>query len=146
MNSKELKAEFDKYLVPLGFNKKNLTWVKTEIEISQIVNLQKSSFNNQYYLNEGYNLVNAKNDSFHIQILSSSKYNASKEYSLIDILNLDNQIAKKEREEEIENLIKNFIVPNLERLKSESDLKEYLVNLKVQNHIPVFIKEYFKIK
>lgn len=49
----ELTMVFDEILKTSGFEKKKKSWYRELEEVNQIVNLQKSDFGEQYYLNLG---------------------------------------------------------------------------------------------
>lgn len=51
MNTKELEEEFDSVLAPAGFRRRKDTWYRTNEDTISLVNLQKSQYGGQYYVN-----------------------------------------------------------------------------------------------
>jgi len=51
MNTKELQELFDNVLSPAGFRRRRDTWYKTNDDTIALVNLQKSQWGGQYYVN-----------------------------------------------------------------------------------------------
>lgn len=51
MNTKELEAVFDSVLTPAGFRRHKDTWYKTNEDTITLVNIQKSQWGGQYYVN-----------------------------------------------------------------------------------------------
>jgi hypothetical protein len=51
MNTKELEGVFDSVLVPAGFRRRKDTWYKMNDDTITLVNLQKSQWGGQYYVN-----------------------------------------------------------------------------------------------
>ncbi|MEP6492498.1 MAG: DUF4304 domain-containing protein [bacterium] len=51
MNTKELEGVFDSVLAPAGFRRRKDTWYKTNEDAITLVNLQKSQWGGQYYVN-----------------------------------------------------------------------------------------------
>ena len=53
---------------PLGFKRKGNYWLLNQMELTQIINLQKSIYGNLYYINYGFkiNNLNTDNDMMHI--------------------------------------------------------------------------------
>lgn len=53
MNTKEIEEIFDRALAPAGFRRRKDTWYKTNEDAITLVNLQKSQWGGQYYVNLG---------------------------------------------------------------------------------------------
>lgn len=51
MNTKELEEVVDRALSPAGFRRRKDTWYKTNEDTITLINLQKSQWGGQYYLN-----------------------------------------------------------------------------------------------
>jgi hypothetical protein len=51
MNTKELEDVFDNVLTPAGFRRRKDTWYKTNEDTITLLNLQKSQWGGQYYVN-----------------------------------------------------------------------------------------------
>ena len=51
MNTKELETIFEGALAPVGFRRRKDTWYKTNEDTITLVNLQKSQWGGQYYVN-----------------------------------------------------------------------------------------------
>jgi len=51
MNTKELERIFDEVLVPLGFRRRRDTWSKSNEDTITLLDLQKSQWGGQYYVN-----------------------------------------------------------------------------------------------
>ncbi|MBI2418608.1 MAG: DUF4304 domain-containing protein [Ignavibacteriales bacterium] len=87
MNTKELQIFFDLSLKPFGFKRKNSNWIIREPELTLIINLQRSSYSNLYYLDYGY-LINQLDLplTMHVfyQLSSTDKLNAKSVSELFD--------------------------------------------------------------
>jgi hypothetical protein len=53
MNTRELANTLDQILAPAGFRRRNDTWYKTNEDTITLVDLQKSQWGGQYYVNLG---------------------------------------------------------------------------------------------
>lgn len=51
MNTKELEEIFDRVLAPAGFRRRKDTWYNTNEDAIALVNLQKSQYGGQHYVN-----------------------------------------------------------------------------------------------
>jgi hypothetical protein len=138
MNNEEFKNIVNDLLKPLGFKKKGNYWKLETEEIEKIIDLQKSNFSNLYYLNYGYNLKNLNYDTVRKHI-----YNRLPQHSAFD---LENNLIPAIRNEEIQKIFNNELIPEVSRINTESDIIELLKKRPHLNEIPLKVKEYLKLK
>lgn len=128
MDSKNLKAIFDKIAIANNFDQAFGGWVKESSECLIILDLQKSNFGNYYDLNikifvqglfgnsyvKGKDLV--KKMTGDIFLRQPISYN--------DAFDYDNSISEAKRKEQLQGLFHEFIVPWTDKALSRTGLKE----------------------
>lgn len=127
---------------PIGFKKKGNFWIKNDKEITKIVNLQKSHFSNNFYINYGYiiNTISLGNNMMHV---FNGFGSVNDNMRIKEILNLENDILPKERRRELKELIINLIVLNIQSIQTEEDLLNELKKRRNLNDISLDVKKYF---
>jgi hypothetical protein len=128
MDSKEFKNMFDKIAKVYGFERLYGCWYKDSTECIVVLDLQKSNFGDYYEMNIktfiqgmlGNNYIKNKDtlkkdvgDIFRRQPLEFSH-----------IFDFDKQMNDRERENKLEQLFKEFIVPFTEKSLLKLGIKE----------------------
>lgn len=144
MEKKDFEIILNETLKPIGFKKKGNFWVKNDIAITKIVNLQKSQFSNSFYINYGYilNSIPLGNDMMHVfNGLGSIDYIENEKIKAL--LNLENKISDEQRIEELKQIINKILISNLQLIQTEDNLLHELKKRTHLNDIPVVVKKYF---
>ncbi len=116
--------------------------------LTKIVELQKSSFGNQSYLNVSIsiNSILIPDLKNHIYLPFISEY--SPDITTLRMLfNFDTEISDEIRAKQIKELMEKYVIPCLVKFNGEEDVRKFLVSERPPlNHIPVMVKSYFGIK
>lgn len=146
MEKNELIQIIDNLLTPIGFKRKGNSWVINGAEVNRIINLQKSQHSNSFYINYGYILKSLPLNGFvnHISNRLGSE-DKIEQNRITELLNLSNEIERKNRVEELTVIIKEKIINKIQFVETESDVLEVLENMKYLYTIPPFVLEHFNI-
>jgi hypothetical protein len=153
MNKTDLLLTFGDELKKWRFQKKTGNWYLNEKEIIKVVNLQKSNYGNQYYVNLGvyFKGIDADNNvpkeqQCHIRTrLNSWIINSQKNYNYL--FNLDTLIISKEEfEMEMKKCIIDNVIPQLNAIESKEKILEIIYKEPAfLNTIPLKVKSYFNL-
>lgn len=146
MEKKHFVGILNDMLRPLGFKRKSNNWINEEFEIILIVNLQKSNYGNNYYINYGYILKSIPLDGIYMHVsnrLCSS--NPDIRININELLDFDNEIKDEIREFELKKIIQSNLIEKIVYIKTEEELLSELKQRSNLNDIPLIVKEYFKI-
>lgn len=121
MKKTELSNYINNTFISKGYNKKSNNWIFRNDEITKIINIQKSKFNDSYYLNYGFTL------------------------NKIPLNNLNAHIFKRLNNTDDLIQIEENLPALLDVINSENDFFIYLKRLPNLNEIPVVVKNYFKL-
>ena len=145
MDNKELKKQIDNLLIPVGFKRKGNNWKLENEELEKVVNLQKSNFNNSYYINYGYNLKKLDYDRMLIHISNRLAHSDNDKNTLIDnTLNLEVELSLQNRVNGVKEIISEILLPEIESINCETDIVNMLKKRPHLNDIPLKVKEYLK--
>lgn len=130
-DSKLFKEALEIPLKEAGFKKKTDTWYWVNNEVVLLVNLQKSQYGNQYYVNCGVSLKSLSASEFpkehhcHIRFRLRSIALDKLENDIDSVFNLENKsLSDQQRKEEISRLIRDIALPTLQGCSSESGIAE----------------------
>jgi hypothetical protein len=102
-----------KYLFHFVLNVKGNNWVLNDNELSKLVNLQESNYNNAFYINYGYNIKRLElTTNMHIfkgLVSVEEKENAR----INNLLNFENNVDAEERKLHLRKIIIDKIVSDL---------------------------------
>jgi len=143
MEKKELSSILNDILVPIGFKKKGDYWIINGDIITKMVNLQKSKFGNNFYINYGYILKSIPLDNLNMHVFQGFGSIDNKESMRIKEL-LD-KISNENRAIELKQLILDKIVMNIMAVKTEEDLLNELKSRPHLKDIPLVVKKYFSL-
>lgn len=143
MDKKDLIAIIDSVLKPSGYKKRGNYWRCEGVELIKIVNLQKSSYSNLYYINYGFNIKKLKDESspMHIYRRISSKDSEGK-----NILDFETEMENEVRIKKIKYLLTHSILMNVNRVNSIDGLKDDLRKQPQLNDVQLNVKEFLNLK
>jgi hypothetical protein len=126
MNSKEFKNLFDKVANKNGFIKAFGGWFKQNPECICVLELQKSSFSDSYYLNIKVFIQGAFGITYLInkELIKSSMGDITKQERDIDILNFEASMDDGQRKEKLEELFIKLIVPFADKTSTRDSIKK----------------------
>lgn len=145
MEKKELSNMLSEVLLPFGFKKKGDYWVLNQDVITKIINLQKSQFNNSFYINYGYVLKSIPlTGMMHIYNRLTSS-NIEERNWILELLNLENDISINERSTELKKILLEIIISNMQIINTEQDLINELKKRPHLNDVPLNVKEHLNL-
>ncbi|HEY9268383.1 MAG TPA: DUF4304 domain-containing protein [Methylotenera sp.] len=109
---KEIEAIISSVVLCDGFKKKGKNWWLQVNDVLQVINLQKSQYGNQFYINFGIYLGNVTGDEkvkinlCHIQFRLESILSANDRILIKQVLDLDNLMPEIERARELSLLMR----------------------------------------
>jgi len=126
MDSKEYKTLFDESAKINNFSKAHGGWYKESAECIAILELQKSSFSNSFYLNIKIFIQGSfgKHYTPTKDLIKSPIGDITNQIRDIDILNLEEQMADETRRAKLEKLFTEIIVPFTDKALSKSGIRE----------------------
>jgi hypothetical protein len=142
MNKKELAKIIDDVLKPHGFKKKGNYWRLECDELIKIVNLQKSQWGDQYYINYGFDIKGLENDEL---IMHIYRRIGSKDTEGNNILDLENKLPG-DRVKMIVDLLNHSLLTIFAGINSRADL---LTDLRQQPHlndVPLKVKAFLGLQ
>lgn len=146
MEKKELVNIVSEILVSIGFKKKGNYWVVNGVEITKMVNLQKSQFSNSFYINYGYILNAIPLNGLTMHIFGGLGSLDSNENTRIkELLNLENNIADEERASDLKKVLFEKLVHKISSVNTEADILEELKKQPHLNNIPLVVKRHFNL-
>jgi hypothetical protein len=141
VNIKDLLKIFDNILKPNGFKRKGNYWRLDGDELIKIVNLQKSQWGNQYYINYGFDFKDLKYDVLAMHIYRRI---GSTDADGNNILDLEKNFPG-DRVRMVENLITNSLLKTLGTTNSVADIINDLKKRPHLNDVPLKVKEFLGI-
>lgn len=146
MERKDLIELMNEILCPLGFKHKGNNWLFNEAELSKIINLQKSCFGNYYYINYGFIIKAIKLDGLYMHIDNRLASKNREEQKEIDtLLDFEFDMPKKRRLFLLKQKIELIILPVMQNVNSEEDIKNELKKRSHLNNIPLSVKKHFHL-
>ncbi|MBF9254386.1 DUF4304 domain-containing protein [Pontibacter sp. 172403-2] len=134
MKTKELKLKFDQSLKPLGYKKKGNKWSAVTKDLTKIIELQKSSYSNLYYVNYGVNLNGLDYKEILLHVFGRHS----------NTLNLE--ITDDETLNRLVNETIVQIINKLAPLNTVEDVISYTKTLPTLNILPLRVKEFLNLK
>lgn len=130
-NSRVIKEALGGPLGRAGFGKKSDNWYRNGDGVVQVVNLQKSQYGNQYYINAGVAMRSLGADLFpkeqqcHVRFRLSAVSPPEKESMINESLNLDkSRFSDPERASQLSMLIEDILLEVFGKCDSEQRLLE----------------------
>ncbi len=143
--NEEIKNGIDKinnYLKALGFKKKALTWFKEKKEFTLLIDLQKSSWSPEYYVNVGIMLDKKKN------AVDFKTYKSEVQYRVIekDANQKTKEIYELEKEiDKIISLIQIQVINVFSNLETLEEIASKIMESKERYVLTVRAKEILHI-
>ena len=126
MDSKEFKKLFGEVAKPNSFESAFGGWFKSSSESIVVLELQKSSFSNSYYLNIKIFIQGAFERIYtpNKDLIKSSMGHITSQIRDKEILDLDESINDEKRKADLAKLFSDFIVPFTDKALSKSGIRE----------------------
>ena len=126
MDSREFKNIFDEIAKTNGFSKAFGGWYKESSECIAVLELQKSSFGNNYYLNIKIFIQGAFDRTYMPtkDLIKSSIGHITNQIRDKDILDFDKPMSDTMCKQELENLFMESIKPFTDKALSKKGVKE----------------------
>jgi hypothetical protein len=145
MDKKKLASILSEVLIPIGFKQKGNYWVSNGYEITKMVNLQKSQFNNSFYINYGYILKSIPLiDMMHIHNRVTS-LNVEERSRMEFLLDLDSNISDGDRTQELKEVLQSKLIIKIQVVNTEDDLLAELKTRPHLNDITLDVKKHFNL-
>ncbi len=114
-----------------GFKKRSDSWYWSNDEVVLLINLQKSQYGDQYYVNGGValKLLGAvefpKEHHCHIRFRLTGVVSEEEKKEIVSVFDLENEsLSNQHRKEEASRLIKDIALPILQGCLSKSGIVE----------------------
>ncbi len=146
MNKETLVGLLNEMLKSIGFSRKGNNWLCAGGEVIKMVNLQKSSYGNRFYINYGYIIKGLPLDgiTMHVYHVLGAADKAG-QMRLMDLLYFDSDIDPDTRVHELREKIEEGILAEMRLINTEVDLVEHLRARPHLNDILLTVKEYFSL-
>jgi hypothetical protein len=132
-NSKIIVDAINSVLKSHGFKKKSNNWYLGKDEVVLLVNLQKSQYGNQFYVNCAVLVKNLSDLEFpqeekcHIRFRLDSNDTNVPEKRVESLLDLENDlITEEDRTAELQKLITDYALPHLNKCSTLNGITEIL--------------------
>lgn len=145
MGKKELSSILSEVLVPIGFKKKGNYWVMNGTEITKMVNLQKSQFSNNFYINYGYIINVIPLDGMMHIFRGLGSLDKNENARIDELLNLENNISDEERASDLKKILLENLVSKVCSVNTEADILEQLKKQPHLNNVPLVVKRHFNL-
>ena len=139
-DSRLVKEALGTPLKEVGFKKKSDSWYWQNDEVVLMVNLQKSQYGDQYYVNGGVALKALGSSEFpkehqcHIRFRLTAVASDDETKQIEAAFDLeDKSFPDHQREEEISRLVRDVALPILQGCSSESGISETVKSVKLGN-------------
>lgn len=124
-----LQRLLDEALGDLGFKRKGTLWTRSTNDVYQSVEMQKSQFGEQYYINVGLWLIalgspqSPRDKDMHIRLRADSLFNAFAREKWIRQTDFEQDVADEDRTRELRAMIKDVLVAHLAAWDSEESIR-----------------------
>ncbi|GAA2145824.1 hypothetical protein GCM10009825_38900 [Arthrobacter humicola] len=128
MTSNVIQATFDGFMKGAGFSKRSGSWYRITDEVITVVELQKSQYGLQYYVNLALwlrplgEVKTPKEQACHLRT-RLSRLDGSEEGRLSSLLDLDVPTPERERAENLLAFLTTHLAPVLEAVVSLNSLR-----------------------
>ncbi len=115
-------------LIPIRFSRKGDSWYRRTGDVVQVVNLQKSQYGNQYYLNYALWLLALGESSFpreekcHVRFRIEDISTNEDQYK--ELLNLEFELDNERRTVLLQNALSSDLLPFIERTGAGADVQK----------------------
>ncbi|MGM9473293.1 DUF4304 domain-containing protein [Pseudarthrobacter sp. YS3] len=129
MSANVIQTTFDAFMESAGFSKKSGSWYRTSLDVITVVQLQKSQYGLQHYVNIALWLrplgeaTAPKEQVCHVRT-RLSRLIGNEEAQLEALLDLDVQMSDGERAEKLRSFLNVHMRPALEAVASLDSLRD----------------------
>lgn len=146
-----VKKDFVKYLdnlfKPFGFQKKGNNWYVESEELIKTINIQKSKFGDNYYLNYGFILKSLDLLNLEMHIFNRlGSLNDAENQRIMKLLDFEQSIDEEQRRIELSSYIEKNMLEEFKRINTEADLLSELRKRPHLNDIPILVKKHFHLE
>jgi len=150
VDKNDIMRALDEVLVPLGFKRKGNNWKVTSDMISKQVQLQRSNFGNQYYINYGFNFPDLDFDAVEMHIFrrfGSADQNEQKRIQpLLDLENgIESGIESGIGGADLRRLFEAQVVPQLQAVNNKEEAIQDISKRTYFDVLTIKVKEYLGI-
>lgn len=145
MKTAEVSSTIFQKLKPLGAKRKGrATFVLETQDLIKAIDVQKSDYSQLCYLNFGFTLKRVPTNGLktHLMKRATSKDPIIRE-QIYRWLDLDSDISDSERAQGIEWIMDEIVLPEIQHINTENDLKEFILTLPTINLVPFRLREHY---
>jgi hypothetical protein len=145
MKTAEVSSIVFRKLKPLGATRKGRsTFVLETPDLLKSIDVQKSDFSQRCYLNYAFTLKRVPTGGLktHLMKGATSKDPLIKE-QIDHWLDLESDSPDPERAQGIEWIIDEIVLPEIQTINTESDLKKFILTLPTMNLVPIHLREHY---
>ncbi|MGH2340867.1 DUF4304 domain-containing protein [Segnochrobactraceae bacterium EtOH-i3] len=136
MENEEFKNTFKNEMRNNGFKRRASHWYKNINNILYVVNLQKSHFGDEFYINiscvpDGMAVTGLpfpKEYKCPIRLRLGSKMPEQTDTYIKTTLDMSSTISNSERELQIKDIIRNYIIPIADKISDIDKIKSVIIN------------------
>ena len=127
-----LQDAIDEALSSVGFNRRGAQWLRESPDVVQSVELQKSQFGAQYYVNLGVwlkalgRIGRIRDKDMHIRLRADALLNPLELDAWVKVLDLDRSMARSDRAAQVASMIRRRVIPQLETWQAAVALRHAL--------------------
>jgi hypothetical protein len=132
-DAKLVKEALGAPLIEAGFKRKSDSWYWRNDEVILLVNLQKSQYGDQYYVNCGVALKSLgavefpKEHHCHIRFRLTSVFSEEEKKDIESVFDLENgSLSDQQRKDEISRLIRDIVLPIFEECSTRNGIAEII--------------------
>ncbi len=128
-DKRTIQSALDEVLKSAGFSRRGSRWLRKSADVVESVDLQKSQWGAQFRISIGLWLVaigpwaNVADKDMHIRVRAESLTSAAMKETLLRCLDLEQDIGDEERHARLESIVRETLVPSLERWQALSGVR-----------------------
>jgi hypothetical protein len=134
-NAKRLVQDaLDNVLVTRGFRRRGSLWTRATNDVTQSVELQKSQYGEQFYLNVGLwlnalgTLERVRDTDMHIRLRPDTLFNPIECEEWVRHLDFDQAIGDAERQQVLTSMMESLLIARLDAWQSQSGVQNAFEN------------------
>jgi hypothetical protein len=142
MDKKELINLIDNIVTPIGLIRKGNNWRCENDELIKVINLQKSSYGNMFYINYGFDLKGLEYDGTSMHIFRGLSASDNNNALLLD---LSNNLGDSYRVSALKLILSTVLAKELSSINSIADIVNFLKSRPNNNDVPLKVKDFLGI-
>lgn len=112
-----------------------------------MVNLQKSQYANNYYINFGYIIEGLSLEGLKMHVYNRITSSSVEERERIGrLLNLESDVSDDERKTSLKDVLHEKLITKMKVINSKEDLSNELKSRSQTNDIPLIVKKYLNLQ